>query len=120
MATLISAPARIPVPGGKVIDEHVGLVATGDGHVSVARMIAPPGWSEPPQTPDFDEITVVLNGELIVETDDGDLRVLAGQSIITRAGERVRYLVGDEGAEYVAICTPAFSPESSNREEDEE
>jgi hypothetical protein len=65
MATLISTPARIPVPGGKVIYEHVGLVATGDGHISVARMIAPPGWIEPAQTPDFDEITLVLAGELI-------------------------------------------------------
>jgi quercetin dioxygenase-like cupin family protein len=118
MATLISTPARISVPGGKVIDEHVGLVATGDGHISVARMIAPPGWSEPAQTPDFDEITLVLAGELIVETDDGDLRVVAGQSVFTRAGERVRYLVGDEGAEYVAICTPAFAPELVNREEE--
>jgi quercetin dioxygenase-like cupin family protein len=94
MATLISTPARIPVPGGKVIDEHVGLVATGDGHISVARMIAPPGWSESAQTPDFDEITLVLAGELIVETDDGDLRVVAGQSVFTRAGERVRSMAG--------------------------
>jgi quercetin dioxygenase-like cupin family protein len=118
MATLISTPARIPVPGGKVIDEHVGLVATGDGHISVARMVAPPGWSEPAQTPEFDEITLVLAGELIVETDDGDLRVVAGQSIFTEAGERVRYSVGDEGAEYIAICTPAFAPELVNREEE--
>jgi quercetin dioxygenase-like cupin family protein len=118
MATLISTPARIPVPGGKVIDEHVGLVATGDGHISVARMIAPPGWSEPAQTPEFDEITLVLAGELIVETDDGDLRVVAGQSIFTEAGERVRYSVGVEGAEYIAICTPAFAAELVNREEE--
>jgi quercetin dioxygenase-like cupin family protein len=118
MATLISTPARIPVPGGKVIDEHVGLMATGNGHISVARMIAPPGWSEPAQTPEFDEITLVLVGELIVETDDGDLRVVAGQSIFTEAGERVRYSVGDEGAEYIAICTPAFALELVNREEE--
>lgn len=120
MATLISTPAHIPVPGGKLIEEHVGLVATGDGHISVAKMIAPPGWSEPPQTPDFDEITYVIEGELIVETDDGDLRVVAGQSLITRAGERVRYSAGDDGAEYIAICTPAFADDLVNREEHEE
>lgn len=118
MATLISTPARIPVHGGKIIDEHVGLASTGDGHVSVAKMIAPAGWSEPAQTPDFDEVTLVLRGELIVETDDGDLRVRAGQSVITRAGERVRYSVGDDGAEYVAVCTPAFEPDLANREEE--
>ena len=118
MATLISTPARIAVPGGKIIDEHVGLVATGDGHISVAKMIAPPGWSEPAQTPEFDEITLVLAGELLVETDDGDLLVVAGQSVVTHAGERVRYLVGSSGAEYVAICTPAFAIDLVNREEE--
>ncbi len=118
MATLISTPARIPVPGGKIIDEYVGLASTSDGHISVAKMIAPPGWIEPAQTPDFDEVTLVLAGELIVETDDGDLRVVAGQSLITRAGERVRYSVGSEGAEYVAICSPAFDIDLVNREEE--
>lgn len=116
MATLISEPVRIPVPGGKLIDEHVGRVATNDEQVSVAKMIAPPGWSEPAQRPAFDEFTLVLSGELIVETDSGDIHVLAGQSVITRAGERVRYLVGSEGAEYVAVCTPAFAPGLANRE----
>jgi len=116
MATLISEPIRIPVPGGKLIDEHVGRVATNDEHVSVAKMIAPPGWSEPAQRPAFDEFTLVLSGELIVETDSGDVHVMAGQSIITRAGERVRYSVGAEGAEYVAVCTPAFAPDLANRE----
>ncbi|OIQ77393.1 hypothetical protein GALL_409130 [mine drainage metagenome] len=120
MATLISVPARIPVPGGKIIEEHVGLASTGDGHLSVAKMIAPAGWSEPAQTPDFDEVTLVLKGELIVETDDGDLRVVAGQSVITRAGERVRYSVGENGAEYVAICAPAFDIDLVNREDEEE
>jgi mannose-6-phosphate isomerase-like protein (cupin superfamily) len=113
---LISAPIKVPVPGGKVIAEHVGLASTGDAGLSVARMIAPPSWSEPYQTPDFDEVTVVLRGTVIVEHDSGMIEVRAGESVVTRAGERVRYSVGGDGAEYVAICTPAFSPESVHRE----
>jgi mannose-6-phosphate isomerase-like protein (cupin superfamily) len=118
---LISAPTRIPVPGGKVIDEHVGAVTTPDAglssSVSVARMVAPAGWTEPYQTPEFDEITIVLKGQVIVDHDNGRLSVDAGQSVITRAGERVRYSCGPEGAEYIAVCLPAFSPETVNREE---
>jgi mannose-6-phosphate isomerase-like protein (cupin superfamily) len=117
MPELITAPIQIPVPGGKIINEHVGAASTGDGQVSVAHMVAPAGWEEPAQTPAFDEVTLVLKGAVIVEHDSGEVRVEAGQSVITRAGERVRYRVGDVGAEYVAICTPAFSPETVNREE---
>jgi mannose-6-phosphate isomerase-like protein (cupin superfamily) len=113
---LIHEPARIPVPGGKVIDEYVGRVRTGTDAVSVARMIAPPGWEEPAQAPDFDEITLVLRGTVVVEHGGGRLEVSAGQSVRTRAGERVRYSTGPEGAEYVAVCTPAFSPDSAHRD----
>jgi quercetin dioxygenase-like cupin family protein len=118
MPRFLDAPSRIPVPGGKVIDEYVGRVATGTEAVSVALMSAPPGWSEPAQTPEFDEVTVVLTGEVVVEHDGGPTSVLPGQAIITSAGERVRYLVGDEGASYVAVCLPAFGPDLVRREHD--
>jgi len=121
MAELISAPTRIPVPGGKVIDEYVGRVTTGTAAVSVAHMVAPGGWSEPAQQPEFDEVTVVLRGLLRFELTDGDgstrvLDVPAGQAVVTKAGERVRYSTGDEETEYVAVCLPAFSPENVNRD----
>jgi quercetin dioxygenase-like cupin family protein len=117
MPQLIDTPVRVPVPGGKVIEEYVGRPSTGTSQVSVARMAAPPGWDEPPQTPDFDEVTVVLRGTVRVEHDGGVLDVVAGQAVLTRAGERVRYAVGVEGAEYVAVCLPAFAPELAHREE---
>lgn len=109
-------PVRIPVPGGKIIDEHVGLASTGEGRVSIAHMIAPAGWSEPAQTPEFDEHTIVLKGTVIVEHADGRLEVSAGESVKTAAGERIRYSCGPEGAEYIAVCLPAFSPETVGRE----
>ena len=115
MPQLLPAPTRIPVPGGKVIDEHVGRVNSGTEAVSVAHMVAPAGWSEPEQTPDFDEITLVLRGTVLVEHEDEVLEVQAGQSVITRAGETVRYSTGDTETEYVAVCLPAFSPESAHR-----
>lgn len=111
------------MPGGKVIEEHVGAVTTpGAGlqaSVSVAHMKAPAGWTEPFQTPEFDEITVVLSGTVLVDHDGGRLEVAAGQSAITRGGERIRYSCGAEGAEYVAVCLPAFSPDTVHREDDE-
>jgi quercetin dioxygenase-like cupin family protein len=113
---LVPAPTRIPVPGGKVIDEYVGRVTSGTAAVSVAHMQAPPGWSEPAQTPEFDEVTLVLRGSVVVEHDDGRIEVSAGQAVITRSGERVRYLVGDDGAEYVAVCLPAFDPDLAHRD----
>jgi quercetin dioxygenase-like cupin family protein len=120
---LIASPTRIPVPGGKVIEEHVGSVTTPDAglqaSVSVAHMKAPAGWSEPFQTPEFDEITLVLGGLVLVDHDGGTLEVPAGQSVITRGGERVRYSCGPDGAEYVAVCLPAFSPDSVHREDEE-
>ena len=118
MPELIASPTTIPVPGGKVIDEHVGRVNTGTDAVSVAHMKAPANWTEPFQSPAFDEITLVLKGAVLVDHDGGRLRVGAEQSVVTRAGERIRYSTGDEGAEYVAICLPAFSPETVGREEE--
>ncbi|GAB3066736.1 MULTISPECIES: cupin domain-containing protein [unclassified Phycicoccus] len=120
MPQLITTPTTIPVPGGKVIDEHVGRVTTGTDAVSVAHMKAPADWSEPFQTPQFDEITLVLAGAVLLDHDGGRLRVEAGQSVITRAGERIRYSTGEDGAEYVAVCLPAFSPETVGREEEGE
>lgn len=115
MPKLVSAPARIPVPGGKIIDEYVGRVASSTSSVSVAHMRAPAGWSEPAQAPEFDEITLVLRGSVRVEHDRGSIEVRAGQAVITQAGERVQYAVGDDGAEYVAICLPAFAPDLAHR-----
>ena len=120
MPRLLHSPSVIDVPGGKVINEHVGRVATGNDNVSVAHMVAPAGWSEPAQRPDFDEVTLVLRGTVLVEHDGGITAVEAGQSIVTEAGERVRYSCGPEGAEYVAVCLPAFSPETVNREDEED
>ena len=118
MPDLIPTPTTIPVPGGKVIEEHVGRVTTGTDAVSVAHMKAPADWTEPFQTPEFDEVTLVLAGSVLLDHDGGQLRVEAGQSVITRAGERIRYSTGPQGAEYVAVCLPAFSPETVNREEE--
>ena len=100
----------------KQIEEFVGKVNTDTDSVSIARMISPPGWDEPAQTPAFDEYTLVLSGLLRVEHDGGALDVRAGEAVITHRGERVRYSTPGEGAEYVAICLPAFSPEIVHRD----
>lgn len=113
---LIAVPTRVPVPGGKVIEEFAGRASTGDAAVSVARMAAPPGWEEPAQTPEFDEVTLVLRGSVVVEHAGGSAEVRAGQALLTRAGERVRYVAGPDGAEYVAVCVPAFGPDLVHRE----
>ena len=118
MPELRSEPVRIPVPGGKIIEEHVGAASTGTSAVSVAHMKAPPGWDEPYQTPEFDEITLVLSGVVLVDHDGGRLEIPAGQSVVTRAGERIRYSCGPDGADYVAVCLPAFTPDTVNREEE--
>lgn len=104
------------MPGGKVIDEYVGRVTSGTSSVSVAHMKAPAGWEEPAQTPEFDEVTLVLMGTVVVEHNGGTLEVPAGQAVLTRSGERVRYSVGGEGAEYVAVCLPAFDPDLAHRD----
>lgn len=116
MPEVVEAPILIPVPGGKTIEEFVGLVSQGEQAISIARMVAPPGWEEPAQQPDFDEYTLVLAGCLIVESGDSRILVEAGQAVIARAGERIRYLT-DVGATYVAVCRPAFSPQSVHRDE---
>lgn len=118
MPELVESPSRVPVPGGKVIDEYAGRASTGDDRVSVAVMTAPPGWSEPAQTPEFDEITVVLSGRLLVDHSGATLAVDAGQAVLTRAGEKVRYRVGEAGARYVAVCVPAFALERAHRDEE--
>src|SRR5688572_14116329 len=117
MAELIEQPTRIPVPGGKTIDEYVGQVNSGESGISVAHMTAPGGWVEPAQQPDFDEFTLVLRGCVRVEHPGGVIDVRAGQAVVTRAGERIRYTTPEaDGAEYVAICLPAFSPERAHRD----
>src|SRR6478672_2235354 len=116
MPQLLDGPVRVPVPGGKQIDEYVGRASTGSENVSVAHMRSPAGWEEPAQSPEFDEITLVLGGALHVEHDGGTLIVAAGQAVVTKAGERVRYTTPD-GAEYVAVCLPAFAPGTVHREE---
>jgi mannose-6-phosphate isomerase-like protein (cupin superfamily) len=119
MPTLIASPARVEAAGNKpkVIDEYVGRVNSGDRGVSVAHMRSPGGWVEPGQTPEFDEYTVVLRGLLRVESRDGTLDVRAGQAVIARRGEWVRYSTPEpDGAEYLAVCLPAFSPETVRRD----
>ena len=116
MPVHIAAPTVIPGIGEKVIRELVGNVNTGTAELSVARMTSPPGWEEPAQTPEFDEVTVVLEGSVVVEHDGGSITVRPGEAVLARAGERVRYST-PEGAEYVAICVPAFSPDSVHRDE---
>jgi quercetin dioxygenase-like cupin family protein len=117
MVRKIDSATRIPVPGGKMIDEYVGRVNSGDDRVSIAHMTAPPGWDEPAQIPEFAEYTLVLRGTVIVEHDEGTTEVGAGQAFTCEPGEKIRYSCGPEGAEYVAVCLPAFSPETVNRAE---
>lgn len=118
MPQLVASATRIPVPGGKTIDEYVGAVNTGHDHISLAHMVAPAGWTEPAQAPEFEEHTLVLRGRLIVDHDGGRLEVLAGQAVVAFPGEVVRYSTGEEGAEYVAVCLPAFRPDRAHRVED--
>ena len=117
MPEIVAAPTQIPVPGGKTIEEYVGRASSQDEAVSIAHMVAPPGWDEPYQQPEFDEFTVVLEGELLVDHDNTTTEVSAGQAIITRAGERIRYRT-EQGARYVAVCLPAFDIELVGREDD--
>lgn len=116
MPERIAAPHRIPVPGDKIIDEYAGRVNNGESQVSVAHMRSPAGWSEPGQRPEFDEFTLVLGGAMRVEYEGGVMEIPAGQAVITRKGEWVRYST-PEGAEYIAICVPAFSPDTVHRDD---
>ena len=117
MAELIESPVRVEAAGQppKTIEEFTGRASTGEERTSVARMRSPAGWTEPGQRAEFDEYTVVLDGTVSVETDSGTLDVAAGQAVLVRAGEWVRYATPD-GAEYISVCLPAFSPESVHRD----
>ena len=120
MPELITNPSTVEAAGTKpkLIDEYVGRVNTGEERVSIARMRSPEGWVEPGQRPEFDEYTLVLEGCLRVEHSGGALDVRAGQAVLARAGEWVRYSTPEPGgASYVAICLPAFSPGSVHRDE---
>jgi mannose-6-phosphate isomerase-like protein (cupin superfamily) len=119
MPVLISQPTVIEAAGNlpKRIEEYAGRVNSGHHAVSVARMVSPAGWVEPGQRPEFEEITLVLRGMLRVEYEGGALEVRAGQAVVTRAGEWVCYGSPEsEGAEYVAVCLPAFSPATVHRD----
>jgi ethanolamine utilization protein EutQ len=119
MPRLISKPVVVEAAGNKpkIIEELVGRPSTGSEEISVARMRSPGGWEEPGQRPEFREITVVLKGLLRVDFEGGSLDVHAGEAVIADPGEWIRYSTPDpEGAEYVAICTPAFSPEIVHRD----
>jgi len=121
MPILIGSPAVIAAAGNKpkTIEEYAGRVNSGHTSVSVARMVSPQGWQEPGQRPDFEEITVVLRGLLRVEHEAGVLDVRAGQAVITAPGEYVRYSSPEPGgAEYVAVCLPAFSPSAVHRDQE--
>ena len=119
MPTLLAQATRIQAAGTKpkLIDEYVGRVNSQTEAVSVAHMRSPQGWQEPGQTPEFDEFTIVLKGVLRVRHREGELEVRAGQAVITHRGEWIQYSTPEEGgAEYVAVCVPAFSPQSVHRD----
>ncbi len=120
MPTLLNDPTIIEAAGNKpkLIEEFIGLVNSGTGAVSIARMKSPAGWIEPGQTPDFDEFSIVLHGVLRVQSKAGTFDVQAGQALIAHRGEWVRYSTPNEGgAEYIAVCVPAFSIETVHRDE---
>ena len=120
MPTLIPTPTRITAPGNKpkIIEEYVGRVNSGESRLSIAHMRSPAGWIEPGQTPEFDEFTVLLKGMLRVTHKAGVLDVKPGQAVITPAGEWVQYSTpGPDGAEYIAVCLPAFSPQIVHRDQ---
>jgi mannose-6-phosphate isomerase-like protein (cupin superfamily) len=119
MATHITKPTIVQAAGNKPkqIEEFIGRVNSNTSALSIARMKSPQGWVEPGQTPDFDEYTVVLRGSLRVTSRDGAINVRAGQAVIAPSGQWVQYSSPDpEGAEYIAVCLPAFSPETVHRD----
>lgn len=119
MPRLIEKPAVVKAAGTKpkLIQEFAGRVNSGHDGVSVAHMVSPGGWEEPGQRPEFEEITVVLRGRLRVEHEAGALDVCPGQAVVTAPGEWVRYSTPDaDGAEYIAVCVPAFSPDTVHRD----
>ena len=116
---IIKNPSIIKAEGtpSKTIEEYVGRVNCAEEKISIARMISPPGWSEPGQRPEFDEYTVVLKGTLHITQEDGELDIESGQAFISRAGEWIQYSTPSPGgAEYIAVCLPAFSPGTVNRD----
>ena len=120
MPTKLNSPTIIESVGNKpkIIHEYIGLINSKTNDVSIAHMQSPGGWQEPGQRPDFDEYTIVLDGSLKVETENNTLFVNKGEAIITYAGEWVRYSTPEEkGAKYIAVCIPAFTPETVNRDE---
>ena len=120
MPRLIEQPTRVEAAGTKpkLIDEYIGRVNTETDAISIAHMRSPGGWAEPGQQPEFDEFTVVLKGTLRVEHRDGVFDVRSGQAVITTKGEWIRYSTPDEdGAEYIAVCLPGFSPDTVHRDD---
>lgn len=114
-------PFIVPTQDGKLIEEHFGRVATGHKYISIAHMVAPAGWSEPHQTPEFDEWTLVSSGKKQIEVDDTVIVLEAGESIVINKGSRVRYSNPfDEACEYWSVCLPAFSIDAVHREADDE
>ncbi|WP_438017299.1 cupin domain-containing protein [Sorangium sp. So ce315] len=114
---LVTSATRIPVPGGKLIEELFGRVNTGTDGFSLAHMVAPPGWSEPAQTPSFGELTLMIRGRMRVEIAGETIDLAAGQAIWTEADQRVRYSNPfDEESEYFALCIPAFAPDLARRD----
>lgn len=112
-------PFIVPTTDGKLIEEHFGKASTGNENISIAHMVAPAGWSEPHQTPLFDEWTLVSRGKKLIEADGEEIVLEAGQSILIKAGCRVRYSNPfDAECEYWSVCMPAFTVESVNREEE--
>jgi ethanolamine utilization protein EutQ (cupin superfamily) len=118
MPTIIKSPTKIESSGNKpkIIEEFIGRVNSSHENISLAKMTSPADWEEAGQTPKFDEFTLVLKGTLKVETRDQIFNVKAGQAIITHKGEWVKYSTPNEGAEYIAICLPAFSPDTVHRD----
>lgn len=116
--SLQTQPFMVPTTDGKLIAEHVGLATTGNSAVSIARMVAPPHWSEPFQTPEFDEYTLVSRGKKMIEADGEQIIVIAGQSILIKGGTRVRCSNPfNEECEYWSVCMPAFNMATVHREE---
>ena len=116
---LQKAPFAVPTTDGKLIEEHVGRVTTGDSNLSIAHMVAPPGWSEPHQNPEFDEYTLMVRGRKQIEINGEKVTLKPGESILIKKGVRVKYSNPfDEEAEYWSVCIPAFSLDSVNREND--
>ncbi|GAA4315456.1 cupin domain-containing protein [Nibribacter koreensis] len=115
---LQTAPFKVPTTDGKLIEEHFGLASTKTSAFSVAHMVAPPHWSEPHQTPAFDEVTIVLRGKKQIEIDGEVIELRAGQTLLIKAGARIRYANPyDEECEYWSVCVPAFDMNTVNREE---